>query len=90
LELTVLESTKRVWECAERKTRNATGVDGAGIFWWLLALNGHKLSSAVAIMALIKSKTNNFPLSTVIIEQFRPPIGKYIVGKIVFCFLDFN
>ena len=88
MELTVLESTERVWECAERKSRKSTGVDGAGIFWWLLALN--KLSSAVAIMALIKSKTNDFPLSTVIIEQFRPPIGKYIVGKIIFCFLDFN
>lgn len=34
---------------------------------------------AVAVMALIKSKTNAFPASTVIIEQFRPPIGKYII-----------
>jgi len=90
LELTVLESTERVWECAERKTRKSTGIDGAGIFWWLLVLNGHELSPAVAIMALLKSKTNNFPISTVIIEQFRPPVGKYVVGMIVFCFLDFS
>ncbi|KAJ3565095.1 hypothetical protein NP233_g7865 [Leucocoprinus birnbaumii] len=34
---------------------------------------------AVAVMALIRSKTNAFPVSTVIIEQFRPPIGKYII-----------
>jgi len=34
---------------------------------------------AVAIFALIRSKTNAFPLSTIIIEQFRPPIGKFVV-----------
>ncbi|KAI0272525.1 NUDIX hydrolase domain-like protein [Gloeopeniophorella convolvens] len=34
---------------------------------------------AVAILALIRSKTNAFPISTVIIEQYRPPIGKFIV-----------
>jgi len=34
---------------------------------------------AVAILALIRSKTHAFPLSTVIIEQYRPPIGKFIV-----------
>lgn len=33
-------------------------------------------------MALIKSKTNAFPISTVIIEQFRPPIGRYIIGML--------
>jgi len=34
---------------------------------------------AVAILAVIRSKTNAFPVSTVIIEQFRPPIGKFLV-----------
>ncbi|KAF7778916.1 hypothetical protein Agabi119p4_3261 [Agaricus bisporus var. burnettii] len=34
---------------------------------------------AVSVLALINSKTNAFPLSTVIIEQFRPPVGKYVV-----------
>lgn len=34
---------------------------------------------AVAVLALIRSKTHAFPLSTVIIEQYRPPIGKFIV-----------
>ncbi|KII88821.1 hypothetical protein PLICRDRAFT_176355 [Plicaturopsis crispa FD-325 SS-3] len=34
---------------------------------------------AVAVLALIRSKTNAFPLSTVVIEQFRPPIGKHII-----------
>jgi len=34
---------------------------------------------AVAIFALIRSKTNAFPLSTIIIEQYRPPIGKFVV-----------
>ncbi|KAF7295198.1 Nudix hydrolase domain-containing protein [Mycena indigotica] len=34
---------------------------------------------AVAVLALIRSKTNAFPLSTIIIEQYRPPIDKFIV-----------
>jgi len=34
---------------------------------------------AVAIFALIRSKTGAFPLSTVIVEQYRPPIGKFVV-----------
>jgi len=33
----------------------------------------------VAVLALIRSKTNAFPLSTVLIEQFRPPINKLII-----------
>ncbi|XP_006458332.1 hypothetical protein AGABI2DRAFT_148835 [Agaricus bisporus var. bisporus H97] len=37
---------------------------------------------AVSVLALIDSKTNAFPLSTVIIEQFRPPVGKFVVGLI--------
>ncbi|OCB85170.1 hypothetical protein A7U60_g7796 [Sanghuangporus baumii] len=35
--------------------------------------------STVAILAIIKSAKGSFPTSTVIIEQFRPPIGKYVV-----------
>ncbi|KAH9995536.1 NUDIX hydrolase domain-like protein [Russula vinacea] len=34
---------------------------------------------AVAILALIRSKTRAFPISTVIIEQYRPPVGKIVV-----------
>jgi len=34
---------------------------------------------AVAIFAILKSKANSFPLSTVVIEQYRPPIDKFIV-----------
>lgn len=34
---------------------------------------------AVVIFALIRSKTNAFPLSTVLVEQYRPPIGKVVV-----------
>jgi len=40
---------------------------------------GHSGIDAVAILALIRSKTHAFPLSTVIIEQYRPPIGKFII-----------
>ncbi|CCM04864.1 uncharacterized protein FIBRA_07057 [Fibroporia radiculosa] len=34
---------------------------------------------AVAILAVLRSETNAFPPSTVIIEQFRPPVGKFVV-----------
>jgi len=34
---------------------------------------------AVAVLAMIRSKTNAFPLSTVVIEQYRPPIDKFII-----------
>jgi len=34
---------------------------------------------AVAVLALLRSKTNAFPVSTVVIEQYRPPINKYII-----------
>ncbi|KAJ6500344.1 NUDIX hydrolase domain-like protein [Mycena sanguinolenta] len=34
---------------------------------------------AVAVLAIIRSKTNAFPLSTIIIEQYRPPIDKFII-----------
>lgn len=37
--------------------------------------------TAVAVLALIRSKTRAFPLSTVIIEQYRPPVGKFVVGQ---------
>jgi len=34
---------------------------------------------AVAIFAILKSKTNAFPLSTVVIEQYRPPLDKHVI-----------
>ena len=36
--------------------------------------------TAVAILAILKSKTNAFPLSTVILEQYRPPLDKHVIG----------
>ncbi|KAF9484718.1 hypothetical protein BDN70DRAFT_797175 [Pholiota conissans] len=36
---------------------------------------------AVAVFAVIRSKTNAFPTSTIVIEQYRPPIGKFIIGE---------
>lgn len=36
--------------------------------------------TGVAVLAVIRSKTNAFPVSTVVIEQYRPPIGRYIIG----------
>lgn len=34
---------------------------------------------AVAVLAILRSETNKFPTSTVIIEQYRPPVAKYVV-----------
>ncbi|KAF7441159.1 hypothetical protein PC9H_001508 [Pleurotus ostreatus] len=68
------EGKERTWECAERKTRKSSGVDGEKRDPDL-----GTLTAPVAILALIKSKTNAFPLSTVVIEQYRPPIDKYII-----------
>ncbi|KAG6845040.1 hypothetical protein H0H87_001377 [Tephrocybe sp. NHM501043] len=34
---------------------------------------------AVAVLAVLRSKTGAFPVSTIIIEQYRPPIDKFIV-----------
>lgn len=41
-------------------------------------------SAAVAVLAVIRSKTNSFPASTIVIEQYRPPIGKFIIGTVDF------
>lgn len=38
------------------------------------------LSAAVAVLAILQSKTNAFAPSTVVIEQYRPPIDKFIIG----------
>ncbi|TBU28960.1 NUDIX hydrolase domain-like protein [Dichomitus squalens] len=34
---------------------------------------------AVAILAILRSESNAFPPSTIIIEQFRPPVERYVV-----------
>lgn len=72
-------------------TRNAKWVSLKKIKWkdsegkervWEVAerrTRGSADVDAVAILALIRSKTRAFPVSTVIIEQYRPPIGKFIV-----------
>ncbi|KAI9459040.1 NUDIX hydrolase domain-like protein [Russula earlei] len=59
----------RIWEAAERRTRGNSGIDG----------DVTDQLAAVAILALIRSKTRAFPVSTVIIEQYRPPLGKVVV-----------
>ncbi|KAI6168659.1 NUDIX hydrolase domain-like protein [Pisolithus thermaeus] len=44
---------------------------------------------AVAILAVLRSKTNAFPLSTVVIEQYRPPIDKFVIGsQLNSCLID--
>ncbi|KIM57660.1 hypothetical protein SCLCIDRAFT_130000 [Scleroderma citrinum Foug A] len=40
---------------------------------------GKSGTDAVAILAILRSRTNAFPLSTVVVEQYRPPIDKVVV-----------
>ncbi|KAL0947248.1 hypothetical protein HGRIS_013369 [Hohenbuehelia grisea] len=58
-----------------------TDQDGKERVWECAERKTRKSSGidAVDILALIRSKTNAFPLSTVVIEQYRPPIDKYII-----------
>ncbi|KAB5590778.1 ADP-ribose pyrophosphatase [Ceratobasidium theobromae] len=37
---------------------------------------------AVAILAILRSKSESFKPSTIVVEQFRPPVGAYVVGKL--------
>ena len=36
----------------------------------------------VAALAILRSKTNAFPVSTVIIEQYRPSVGNFVIGTV--------
>lgn len=58
------DGRERPWEVAERKTRGSAGIDG------------------VAVLALLTppaSAPGAFKTSTVIIEQYRPPVGQHVV-----------
>lgn len=60
------------------KYLDADGQEGA----WEVAERKTRKSTgidAVAVLGIIRSKTNAFPLSTVIIEQYRPPVDKFII-----------
>ncbi|KAK1232509.1 hypothetical protein PQX77_004360 [Marasmius sp. AFHP31] len=58
-----------------------TDAEGNERFWECAERKTRKSTGidAVAIFAVIRSKTNAFPPSTVVVEQYRPPIGKYII-----------
>lgn len=86
-----LPSVQRLWEVATRKTRGSGGVDGQfNIPFFPISalpfLTPTDLPSsslplfnrvAVAIFALLHSPTA--PTRTIVIEQYRPPIGKTII-----------
>ena len=81
------ERRQRRWECAERKTRGSSGIDGKYLASRKRTHLTVNVVEAVAILSIIRSESGSFPPSTVIIEQYRPPIGKLIVGQ-SFTFLD--
>ena len=69
---------QRKSECAERKTRGSTGTDGGHLL--PLPPPFPTFLKAIAILAIINSAKGSFHRLTVLAEQFRPAIGKYIVG----------
>ncbi|KAJ3928006.1 MAG: NUDIX hydrolase domain-like protein, partial [Lentinula lateritia] len=48
-----------------------TDAEGHEVYYLLLC--------TVAILAILKSKANSFSPSSVVVEQYRPPIGKFII-----------
>ncbi|KAJ8516377.1 hypothetical protein ONZ45_g6307 [Pleurotus djamor] len=79
LEKSVIPASEAKWVTLQKiKWSDAAGKERL----WECAERTTRRSSgidAVAILALIKSKTNAFPLSTIVIEQYRPPIDKVII-----------
>ncbi|KAL4074605.1 NUDIX hydrolase domain-like protein [Scleroderma yunnanense] len=75
------DGKQRIWECAERKTRGKSGIDGVCVVLAPTPSIDAGLSHylAVSILAILRSRTNAFPLSTVVVEQYRPPIDKIVV-----------
>ncbi|KAI0822663.1 NUDIX hydrolase domain-like protein [Trametes gibbosa] len=52
---------------------------------WEFATRPTRASSgidAVAILALLRSESDAFPPSTIIVEQFRPPVNSHVIGLI--------
>ncbi|KAJ3742003.1 NUDIX hydrolase domain-like protein [Lentinula detonsa] len=58
-----------------------TDAEGHERLWEVAQRKTRKTSGidAVAILAILKSRTNSFPPSTVVVEQYRPPIDRFIV-----------
>ncbi|KAF8831571.1 hypothetical protein HHX47_DHR1000555 [Lentinula edodes] len=70
---------KQVW--ITLKKIKYTDAEGHERLWEVAQRKTRKSSGidAVAILAILKSKANSFPPSIVVVEQYRPPIGKFIV-----------
>lgn len=79
--LSVEQYSQRSWEFAERKTRKSSGIDGSippPPRYRIII----EVFIGVAILAILRSKTNAFPVSTVVIEQYRPPTGNFVIGTV--------
>ncbi|KAF5386670.1 hypothetical protein D9615_001746 [Tricholomella constricta] len=86
-----MSSTPRVISSTELQANEAKWItlrkltyhDAEGIerLWECAERKSRKSSGidAVAVLALLRSKTNAFPVSTVVIEQYRPPVDKFVV-----------
>ena len=72
------DGTKRMWEAANRATRSKAGVDCS--FLAPRCPHADSRSKAVHILALLHHPSK--PVSTIIIEQYRPPIGSAVIGRI--------
>ncbi|KAK0197426.1 NUDIX hydrolase domain-like protein [Armillaria mellea] len=76
---TELPTTEAKWITLKKLTYQ--DVTGKNRLWECAERKTRKSTGidAVAIFALIRSKTNAFPLSTVVIEQYRPPVDAHII-----------
>ncbi|KAL4065406.1 NUDIX hydrolase domain-like protein [Scleroderma citrinum] len=72
------------------KKINYTDEDGKQRIWECAErkTRGKSGIDAVSILAILRSRTNAFPLSTVVVEQYRPPIDKIVVGTSETCLID--
>ncbi|TFK42833.1 NUDIX hydrolase domain-like protein [Crucibulum laeve] len=87
----IMTSTPKIISSTEMSTDEAkwislkkityTDAEGKQRLWECAERKTRKSTGvdAVAILSILRSKTNAFPLSTVVIEQYRPPIGKFII-----------
>ena len=76
------DGKQRVWESAERTTRGPSGIDGTSVSDVVCSkCVSTPYVVAVAVLAILRSESNAFPPSTVIIEQYRPPVDAFVVGK---------
>jgi len=76
---TEMSSTEAKW--ITLKKINYSDAEGQQRVWEYAERKTRRSSGidAVAVLPIIQSRSNAFPVSTVVIEQYRPPIDKFVI-----------